>query len=133
MESQLFWLRTKTLTKSNLLQSKTHSKLSDAEIEEMIKDAEKNREADAKRAEEISTIIQAENLVNSLEKEMNEGNIVIPEEEKTKIAEYIKEVKELINNKDVEQLKKKIDELNVAYNMAKSFVICSKQPIKRSK
>ncbi len=52
----------------------------------MIKDAEKNREADAKRAEEISTIIQAENLVNSLEKEMNEGNIVIPEEEKTKIA-----------------------------------------------
>nr|WP_318032151.1 Hsp70 family protein [Mycoplasmopsis bovis] len=120
MESQLFWLRTKTLTKSNLLQSKTHSKLSDAEIEEMIKDAEKNREADAKRAEEISTIIQAENLVNSLEKEMNEGNIVIPEEEKTKIAEYIKEVKELINNKDVEQLKKKIDELNVAYNMAKS-------------
>nr|WP_318028501.1 hypothetical protein [Mycoplasmopsis bovis] len=43
-----------------------------------------------------------------------------PEEEKTKIAEYIKEVKELINNKDVEQLKKKIDELNVAYNMAKS-------------
>ncbi len=37
---------------------------------------------------------------------------MIPEEEKTKIAEYIKEVKELINNKDVEQLKKKIDELN---------------------
>nr|WP_307926314.1 Hsp70 family protein [Mycoplasmopsis bovis] len=50
---------------------KNSSKLSDAEIEEMIKDAEKNREADAKRAEEISTIIQAENLVNSLEKEMN--------------------------------------------------------------
>ncbi len=83
----------------------------------MIKDAEKNREADAKRAEEISTIIQAENLVNSLEKEMNEGNIVIPEEEKTKIAEYIKEVKELINNKDVEQLKKKIDELNVLHTI----------------
>ncbi|QQH22681.1 hypothetical protein HYE29_00775 [Mycoplasmopsis bovis] len=35
------------------------------------------------------------------------------EEEKTKIAEYIKlKFKELINNKDVEQLKKKIDELN---------------------
>ncbi|QQH20353.1 Hsp70 family protein [Mycoplasmopsis bovis] len=87
-----------------------------AEIEEMIlKMLEKNFViADAKRAEEISTIIlKSENLVNSLEKEMNEGNIVIPEEEKTKIAEYIKEVKELINNKDVEQLKKKIDELNV--------------------
>ncbi len=48
---------------------------------------------------------------------MNEGNIVIPEEEKTKIAEYIKEVKELINNKDVEQLKKKIDELNVLHTI----------------
>ncbi len=37
---------------------------------------------------------------------------MIPEEEKTKIAEYIKEVKELINNKDVDIiLKKKIDEL----------------------
>ncbi len=80
----------------------------------MIKDAEKNREADAKRAEEISTIIQAENLVNSLEKEMNEGNIVIPEEEKTKIAEYIKEVKELINNKDVDTyLRRKLMNYNV--------------------
>lgn len=110
----------KDTNKEQSITIKNSSKLSDAEIEEMIKDAEKNREADAKRAEEISTIIQAENLVNSLEKEMNEGNIVIPEEEKTKIAEYIKEVKELINNKDVEQLKKKIDELNAAYNMAKS-------------
>lgn len=110
----------KDTNKEQSITIKNSSKLSDAEIEEMIKDAEKNREADAKRVEEISTIIQAENLVNSLEKEMNEGNIVIPEEEKTKIAEYIKEVKELINNKDVEQLKKKIDELNVAYNMAKS-------------
>ncbi|MBT1395968.1 molecular chaperone DnaK [Mycoplasma bovis] len=110
----------KDTNKEQSITIKNSSKLSDAEIEEMIKDAEKNREADAKRAEEISTIIQTENLVNSLEKEMNEGNIVIPEEEKTKIAEYIKEVKELINNKDVEQLKKKIDELNVAYNMAKS-------------
>ncbi len=110
----------KDTNKEQSITIKNSSKLSDAEIEEMIKDAEKNREADAKRAEEISTIIQAENLVNSLEKEMNEGIIVIPEEEKTKIAEYIKEVKELINNKDVEQLKKKIDELNAAYNMAKS-------------
>nr|WP_307907628.1 hypothetical protein [Mycoplasmopsis bovis] len=42
---------------------------------------------------------------------------MIPEEEKTKIAEYIKEVKELINNKDVEQLKKKIDELNVLHTI----------------
>ncbi len=115
----------KDTNKEQSITIKNSSKLSDAEIEEMIKDAEKNREADAKRAEEISTIIQAENLVNSLEKEMNEGNIVIPEEEKTKIAEYIKEVKELINNKDVEQLKKKIDELNVAYNMAKSALQAS--------
>ncbi len=86
----------------------------------MIKDAEKNREADAKRAEEISTIIQAENLVNSLEKEMNEGNIVIPARRKNKNCfEYIKEVKELINNKDVDIiLKKKIDELYIfAYNI----------------
>lgn len=33
---------------------------------------------------------------------MNDGNIVIFEEEKVKIFDYIKEVKELINNKDVE-------------------------------
>ncbi|MCE6115023.1 molecular chaperone DnaK [Mycoplasmopsis agalactiae] len=110
----------KDTNKEQSITIKNSSKLSESEIEEMIKDAEKNREADAKRAEEISTIIQAENLVNSLEKEMNDGNIVIPEEEKAKISDYIKEVKELINNKDVEQLKKKIDELNAAYNMAKS-------------
>ncbi|UUM25675.1 molecular chaperone DnaK [Mycoplasmopsis agalactiae] len=110
----------KDTNKEQSITIKNSSKLSESEIEEMIKDAEKNREADAKRAEEISTIIQAENLVNNLEKEMNEGNVVIPEEEKAKIADYIKEVKELINNKDVEQLKKKIDELNAAYNMAKS-------------
>ncbi|EIN14971.1 Chaperone protein DnaK [Mycoplasmopsis agalactiae 14628] len=115
----------KDTNKEQSITIKNSSKLSDSEIEEMIKDAEKNREADAKRAEEISTIIQAENLVNSLEKEMNEGNIVIPEDEKAKISDYIKEVKELINNKDVEQLKKKIDELNAAYNMAKSAAASS--------
>ncbi|MCE6090812.1 molecular chaperone DnaK [Mycoplasmopsis agalactiae] len=115
----------KDTNKEQSITIKNSSKLSESEIEEMIKDAEKNREADAKRAEEISTIIQAENLVNSLEKEMNEGNVVIPEEEKAKIADYIKEVKELINNKDVEQLKKKIDELNAAYNMAKSAAASS--------
>lgn len=115
----------KDTNKEQSITIKNSSKLSESEIEEMIKDAEKNREADAKRAEEISTIIQAENLVNSLEKEMNDGNIVIPEEEKAKIADYIKEVKELINNKDVEQLKKKIDELNAAYNMAKSAAASS--------
>lgn len=115
----------KDTNKEQSITIKNSSKLSESEIEEMIKDAEKNREADAKRAEEISTIIQAENLVNSFEKEMNEGNVVIPEEEKAKIADYIKEVKELINNKDVEQLKKKIDELNAAYNMAKSAAASS--------
>ncbi len=49
----------KDTNKEQSITIKNSSKLSDAEIEEMIKDAEKNREADAKRAEEISTIIHS--------------------------------------------------------------------------
>nr|WP_318031603.1 hypothetical protein [Mycoplasmopsis bovis] len=56
-----------------------------------------------------------------------------PEEEKTKIAEYIKEVKELINNKDVEQLKKKIDELNVLHTIWLRIVCLQCLSIKPSK
>ncbi len=48
-----------------------------------------------KELKKLAQLFIAENLVNSLEKEMNEGNIVIPEEEKTKIAEYIKEVQRI--------------------------------------
>ncbi|TNK93765.1 molecular chaperone DnaK, partial [Mycoplasmopsis pullorum] len=45
-----------------------NSKLSEEEINRMVKEAEENREADAKRKEEVETIVRAETLVSQIEK-----------------------------------------------------------------
>ncbi len=81
----------------------------------MIKDAEKNREADAKRAEEISTIIQAENLVNSLRKRNERRQHCDSWRRKNKNCWVHKGMlKNLITTtKMLNNCKKKIDELNV--------------------
>ncbi|WP_029513668.1 molecular chaperone DnaK [Mycoplasmopsis primatum] len=109
----------KDTNKEQSITIKNSSKLSDEEVEKMIKEAEKNRDADAKRAEEISVVIQSENYIIKIEKELSDDNLVIPEDHKEKVNGMIKEVKELIESKDIEKLKEKMEELNEAYLAAK--------------
>ncbi|MGN0176903.1 MAG: molecular chaperone DnaK [Methanobrevibacter sp.] len=88
------------------------TKLSDEEIEEKIKEAEMNAEADAKRQEEIEIRNNADSLIYTSEKTLDELKDQVSEDEKTKIEDLVKELRELIAGDDVDAIKAKSDELS---------------------
>lgn len=87
------------------------SSLSEEEIKKMIDDAEKNKEVDAKRKEEQSTIIRAESLVNQLEKSIEEQKEKMDESAKKQMQGEIETIKKLIEDRNIDELKIKIDQI----------------------
>ena len=88
------------------------TKLSDEEIEQKIKEAEMNAEADAKRQEEIEIRNNADSLIYTSEKTLDELKDQVSEDEKTKVEDLVKELRELIAGDDVSAIKAKSDELS---------------------
>ncbi|WP_036452189.1 molecular chaperone DnaK [Mycoplasma buteonis] len=94
------------------------SKLTEEEIEKMVKEAEMNKEVDAKRKEEAETIVRAESLIAQIEKANADQGDKLDPKAKEESDKLIKEIKELIEAKDIEKLKTKLDELE---NAIKNF------------
>lgn len=95
------------------------SKLSEEEIDRMVKEAEENKEKDNKRKEEVETIVRAEALVNQIEKANQEQGDKMDAKAKEESEKMVKELKELIEKKDIAQLKEKLDQIeNVMKNFA---------------
>lgn len=95
------------------------SKLSEEEIDRMVKEAEENKEKDSKRKEEVETIVRAEALVNQIEKANQEQGDKMDPKAKEESEKMVKELKELIEKKDIAQLKEKLDQIeNVMKNFA---------------
>ena len=88
--------------------------LSEAEIDQMVKDAEANKEADEKVKESIDARNHADGLVNSTEKALEEHGDKISVEEKTKIETSINDLKEALKGEDTEDIKKKTGDLTEA-------------------
>ena len=88
--------------------------LSEAEIDQMVKDAEANKEADEKIKEKIDARNHADGLVASTEKALEEHGDKISAEEKTKIETTINDLKEALKGEDTEDIKKKTGELTEA-------------------
>jgi len=88
------------------------TKLSDDEIEQKIKEAEMNAEADAKRQEEIEIRNNADSLIYTSEKTLDELKDQVSEEEKTKVEGLVAELRDLIAGDDVAAIKEKSDELS---------------------
>ncbi|MFV8459035.1 molecular chaperone DnaK [Mycoplasma sp. 005V] len=87
------------------------SKLSEAEIEKMIKEAELNKEADKKRKEEAETIVRAESLIDQIKKANAEQGDKMDPKAKEESDKLVKELEELIAKKDIEALKTKLDQV----------------------
>ncbi|MBO6639622.1 MAG: molecular chaperone DnaK [Roseitalea sp.] len=68
--------------------------LSDDEIEQMVKDAEANADADKARREAVEARNQAESLIDSTEKSLAEHGDKVSEEDKTAIEDAIAALKE---------------------------------------
>ncbi|QZE12534.1 molecular chaperone DnaK [Mycoplasma sp. Ms02] len=87
------------------------SKLSDEEIQKMVKEAEANREADAKKKEEVETVVRAEALIAQIEKASAEQGDKLDPKAKEETDKMVKELKELIEKKDIPALKTKLDQI----------------------
>jgi molecular chaperone DnaK len=88
--------------------------LSKDEIENMVKDAEANAEADRINRERIEAINQAEGILHDTESKMEEFKDQLPSEDAAKMKEQIAEVKEKMQNKDEmdpEEIKKTVGDL----------------------
>ncbi|MHA0272940.1 molecular chaperone DnaK [Mycoplasma sp. 48589B] len=87
------------------------SKLSEEEIEKMIKEAELNKEADRKRKEEAETIVRAESLIDQIKKANAEQGDKMDPKAKEESDKLVKELEDLIAKKDIEALKTKLDQV----------------------
>lgn len=87
------------------------SKLSDEEIEQMVKEAEKFADADKKKLEVIETHNQAESTVHMVRKSLDELGEKVSQEERSSVEAAITDLDEANKTDDVEQIKKKMDAL----------------------
>ena len=101
----------KNTGKENKITIKSNSGLSDAEVEQMIKDAELNAEADKKQRESIETRNQAESQLHMIRAELKEVESQLTEEQKTSVDTAIAAVETAVQGDDLEAIKSGLDEL----------------------
>ncbi len=97
--------------KEQSIQIKSSSGLSDAEVEKMQKEAELHAEEDKKNREVIEVLNQADQTIYSTENTLKEHGDKVDEAEKDKINQGLEKLKKAKEGKNVEEIKKAIDEL----------------------
>ncbi|MCI8547255.1 MAG: molecular chaperone DnaK [Bacilli bacterium] len=99
--------------KSQKITITSNTNLSDEEVEEMMKEAEANKEKDKKRKEEADLRNDAEQLCFQTEDSMKDFKDKVDSKEKEEIEELIKEVREELTKDElnIEELTKKKDKL----------------------
>lgn len=85
--------------------------LKDADIEQMVKDAEAHAEEDKKLKEAIEARNHADALIYSTEKSLKEHGDKIPASDKEAIENALKELKDVLESNDAETIKSKTDAL----------------------
>ena len=104
----------KATNKEQKIKIQASGGLSDSDIENMVKDAESHAEEDKKKKESIDARNQADALVYSTEKSMKEHGEKLPAEDKEKIEASVKDLKDVLDNKDAssEEISAKVEALN---------------------
>ena len=97
--------------KEQKISIKSDGGLSEAEIEQMVKDAEANAEADKKKREEIDIKNQADALVHSTDKTLEEHGDKVDSETKDSIVKAKEELAEAIKQNNVDDIKSKQEAL----------------------
>lgn len=88
------------------------TKLSDSEVEKAKKEAQQHAEDDKKRKEKIEIRNNADALVNSTEKTLEELKDKLSSEDKEKLETAVKELKEALTGDDIDTIKAKSDSLS---------------------
>ena len=109
----------KNTGKENKITIKSDSGLSKEEIEQMVRDAEANAEADKKTREVIETRNSAEAQVHEVKKDLEEFRSEMSEQEITELETVIKSVEEACKGDDKEKI---TEELNKVYPAMKTLL-----------
>ncbi|MBQ0045631.1 MAG: molecular chaperone DnaK [Mycoplasma sp.] len=93
---------------------KNSGALSEEEINKMVKDAEANKEADAKKREESEIRYKAETYINTFEKALKDEKVSgqIPADQKEQAKKVVDELKKLLADQKWDELKKKLEQLD---------------------
>jgi len=97
--------------KEQKIQIQASGGLSDEEINKMVKEAESNKEADKKKREAVDARNQADTLLHSTEKNLKEHGSKVSEADKKTIETSSANLRNALKGTDVEEIKKKTQDL----------------------
>ena len=100
--------------KENKITIKANSGLSEAEIAQMVKDAEVNAAEDKKKLELVQARNQADAMVHSVKKSLSEHGDKLDASEKEKIETALKDVEEALKGEDKATIEAKTESLMTA-------------------
>lgn len=101
----------KATNKEHQIRIQASGGLNEEEIQQMVKDAEANAEADKKRRESVEAKNHAETMINTTEKTLQEHGDKISSEDKSKIEADIAALKAILEGDNPEEIKAKTDVL----------------------
>ena len=90
------------------------TKLSDEEIEKKVKEAEMNAEADKAKQEEIQVRNDADSIIYTAEKTLEDLKDQVSDDDKTKIEGLVKDLREVVAGDEIAQIKEKTEALTKA-------------------
>jgi len=97
--------------KEQKIQIQASGGLSEEEINKMVKEAESNKEADKKKREAVDSRNQADTLLHSTEKNLKEHGAKVSDADKKAIETASANLRNSLKGTDVEDIKKKTQEL----------------------
>jgi molecular chaperone DnaK len=90
------------------------SGLADTEVDRMVQDAEKHRDQDRKKKEEIEARNNADNTVYTAEKFLKEQGDKVPDNVRTDVESKVEALKKAIDGSDVGAIRQRTEELGQA-------------------
>ena len=97
--------------KEQKIQIQASGGLSDEEINKMVKEAESNKDADKKKREAVDARNQADTLIHSTEKNLKEHGSKVSDADKKAIEDASANLRNALKGTDVEEIKKKTQDL----------------------
>jgi molecular chaperone DnaK len=118
----------KATSKEQSIRIQANGGLSDADIEQMVKDAEAHAAEDKKRKELVEAKNQAEALAHSTEKSLAEFGDKVPEADKSAIEAALADLKSALEGDDAEAIKAKSQTLAQASMKMGEAMYAAQQP-----
>jgi molecular chaperone DnaK len=103
----------KATDKEQSIRIESSSGLSKEEIEQMKRDAEMNAEADAKARDNAEVMNQGDSLAFQTEKTLKDLDEKMTEEQKTQLTEALAELKEALNEKEIDKVRETTAKVSV--------------------